>query len=125
MNTPLVEDTTNPICRAGYLGHQNIVSLLLKYGADINLRSSDGRTALIWAAFRNNTQMCEYLIEYGSDITLEDHKGWNALDIAIIKMNYESALVMKRRGLRVKEKEVYENVLWQKYDLDLFLQYLE
>jgi hypothetical protein len=31
--------TTNPVCRATYMGHRNIVSLLVKYGADINKRS--------------------------------------------------------------------------------------
>ena len=99
MNTNLVQNTTNPICRAAYLGHKNLVSLLLKYGADINLRSSDGRTPLMWAAFRNNHKMCEYLLDNGADITVEDEKGWNAIDLCLIKMNYEAALVLKRRGL--------------------------
>jgi ankyrin repeat protein len=49
--------TTNPVCRATYLGHRNIVGLLLKYGADVNKRSSDQRTPLIWAAFRDDVQM--------------------------------------------------------------------
>ena len=94
VNTSLVENTTNPICRASYLGHQKLVSLLMKYGADINLRSSDGRTPLMWAAFRNNVKMCEILLDLGADITLEDEKGLNALDICITKMNYEAALFL-------------------------------
>jgi len=28
--------TTNAVCRATYLGHRNILGLLIKYGADIN-----------------------------------------------------------------------------------------
>jgi len=28
---------TNPIWRAGYLGKRNMVALLLKHGADVNL----------------------------------------------------------------------------------------
>jgi ankyrin repeat protein len=99
VNTTLLNGTTNPMCRAGYLGHTNVISLLLKYGGDINLRSSDGRTALMWSAFRNNGKMCSFLLDHGADITLEDNQGWNALDIAIIKMNYESAIILKRRGL--------------------------
>lgn len=73
VNTSLVENTTNPICRAAYLGYQKIAALLLKYGADINLRSSDGRTPLHWAAFRNNIPMLQFLIDNGADITLEDN----------------------------------------------------
>lgn len=112
MNTTLVEETTNPICRAAYLGYPKLCSLLLKYGADINLRSSDGRTPLMWGAFRNNPKMCEFLLDNGADLTLEDNQGWNALDIAIIRMNYDAALSLRRRGLLPREKEMYENQLF-------------
>jgi ankyrin repeat protein len=98
---------------------------LLKHGADINLRSSDGRTPLMWAAFRNNVKMAEFLMDNGADVTAEDNQGWSALDIAIIKMNYEVALLLKRRGLKVRDRDIYEKNLWQKYDIDMFLEYLE
>lgn len=117
--------TTNPICRAGYLGFMNIASLLLKAGADVNQRSSDGRTPLMWAAFRNNEKMCNFLLENGADMHLEDNTGWNAMDITIIKMNYEAALALKRRGLVPKDTEMYLPHLWQKYDIEMFLGYLE
>jgi hypothetical protein len=84
---------------------------LLKHGADINLRSSDGRTPLMWAAFRNNVKMAEFLMDNGADVTAEDNQGWSALDIAIIKMN--------------RDRDIYEKNLWQKYDIDMFLEYLE
>lgn len=69
--------------------------------------------------------MCDFLMDNGADITLEDNQGWNALDIAIIKMNYDAALIIKKRGLRPRDKEIYENNLWQKFDLEMFLLYLE
>ena len=112
MNTPLVVNTTNPICRAAYLGHQKIAALLLSHGADINLRSSDGRTPLHWTAFRNNVKMTEFLLDNGADMSLEDEKGWNPMDICIIKMNYDVALLLKRKGLVPREKEVYVDHLW-------------
>ena len=40
-------------------------------------------------------------------------------------MNYEVALSLKRRGLKPRDKEMYEKNLWQKYDIDMFLEYLE
>lgn len=113
------------MCRAGYLGHTNVVSLLLKYGGDINLRSSDGRTALMWASFRNNGKMCDFLLDHNADIGLVDNEGWNALDIAIIKMNYESAIVLKRRGLVPRDQDFYVPHLWRKYDIAMFLENLE
>jgi ankyrin repeat protein len=103
---------TNPICRASYLGHKNIAALLIKHKADINLRSSDGRTALMWAAFRNHNHIAEYLIENGADTNLEDNQGWNALDIAIIRMNYETALFLKKIGMNPRDKDMYQPNLW-------------
>ena len=79
---------TNPICRATYLGHRNIVSLLLKYGTDINKTSQDQRTPLIWAAFRDNVQMIEFLLTANADVNLVDKDGYNALDIAITRINF-------------------------------------
>jgi hypothetical protein len=52
------------------------------------------------------------LIENGADITIEDKNKWNAMDLAIIRMNYEAALTLKKRGMQVKMKEDYENNLW-------------
>ena len=48
----------------------------------------------------------------------------NALDIAILKMNYESAIVLKRRGLVPKDMDIYEPHVWRKYDIGMFLQNL-
>lgn len=31
-----IEGVSNPICRASYLGFQNVISVLLKHGANIN-----------------------------------------------------------------------------------------
>ena len=121
VNTTLLNGTTNPMCRAGYLGHTNVVSLLLKFNGDINLRSSDGRTALMWAAFRNNGKMCDFLLHNNADINLVDNAGWNALDISIIKMNYESAIVLKRNGIVPQDIETYQAHVWRKYDIGMFI----
>jgi hypothetical protein len=114
------------MCRCGYLGHKKVAALLLKAGADINQRSSDGRTPLMWAAFRNNEKMVNFLLDYGADMHLEDNFGWNAMDLSIIKMNYEAALALKRRGLLPREDiDMYRPHLWQKYDVDMFLGFLQ
>lgn len=112
MNVSLVDNTTNPMCRASYLGFKNLINILLKHGADINIRSSEGRNGLMWAAFRNNIGVAELLLDNGIDIEAEDNAGWNALDIAIMKMNYDVALFLKKRGLIPRQKEMYENNLW-------------
>lgn len=48
------------------------------------------------------------------------------MDLSIIKMNYEAALALKRRGLLPKEDiDLYRPHLWQKYDVDMFLGFLQ
>ena len=88
VNCKLVSDMTNPMCRAAYLGHRNVITLLLSKGGDIDLRSSDGRSPLMWASFRGNAKMMEYLIEMGSLLDSVDEAGNNAMDICVIMMNY-------------------------------------
>ncbi len=79
----------------------------------------------MWAAFRNNVLMAEYLMDNGAQLDMEDNEGWNSLDLAIIKMNYDVAVLLKRRGMVPRDKEMYVKNLWQEYDLDLFLRSLE
>ena len=40
-------------------------------------------------------------------------------------MNYESAIVLKRRGLVPRDQEFYVPHLWRKYDVAMFLDNLE
>ena len=117
--------TTNPICRATYLGHQKIVALLLHHGADINSRSSDQRTPLLWATFRDNCQMISLLLANNADTSLVDKDGWNALDLAIIRINYQAARkLLKETDLELKPMEEYEGKTWRKYDLELMFESL-
>ena len=109
--------TTNPMCRATFLGHKNIVQLLLKFGADINKRSKDLRTPLMWASIRDNVSMIELLLEHSPDLLAVDAEGWNALDHAILKINYKAARLLTKAGLPRKKFEDYDGKTWRKYDI--------
>ena len=70
---------------AVWVEHEEITDLLLKNGADINIRARDehGGTPLHWAAFLGYKQMAEMLVEAGADINAPDNDGNTPLDAAL------------------------------------------
>jgi len=100
--------------------------LLLKHGANINITSDDGRSALMWAAYRNNDNLMEYLIEQGAKLDVEDKQGANALDLAIGRVNYEAAYLLYTKGMKPKDKEWYKNLTcYVNFDFELMLEKFE
>lgn len=70
--------------RAIYADNQEIVELLIKAGADVNLGVRTGFTPLAEAAYRGDTEIVRILIEAGADIHARCHDGdsYNALEYA-------------------------------------------
>ena len=52
------------------------------------------------------------MLENGATTDAEDNDGWNALDIAIIRMNYEVALLLYNVGMKPRDTEFYKPNLW-------------
>ena len=64
---------------AAFYGHERVVELLLRHGAEINQQSSNGGTALIDAAFHGHERVVDLLIRGGAEINLQDSYGRTAL----------------------------------------------
>lgn len=60
----------------------SLTALLLRSGAYVNLRTKDGRTALIVAAFDGNEHAVHVLAAAGADLDAKDEDGETALSIA-------------------------------------------
>ena len=96
VNSPLMGGNTNPIWRASYLGKRNMIAILLKHGADVNIRcGGKGNTGAMWAAWRNYVKTIEYLQAEGADLKITNFWHENALDISIYRMCYHAALYLK------------------------------
>jgi len=60
-------------------GDLDIVKLLVKHGADINVVDSDGNTPLALTAFKGWLEIVHFLIENGADVNIKNDNGDTAL----------------------------------------------
>ena len=65
----------NALIWAANLGRDNIVSILIQHGADLNIQNEDGKTALYKAAENGKNQITTALIEAGADLHIQDNDG--------------------------------------------------
>lgn len=57
-----------PLHLASERGHQNVVRLLVEYGADLEQRDSKGLTALNHASIEGREAAVKLLLEMGADV---------------------------------------------------------
>lgn len=68
---------------AAYQGDALSVDLLLKHGANTNLKDDAGLTPLHWAVVRGNRVILRRLVEMGADIHAKDAEGRTPRDMAV------------------------------------------
>jgi len=93
------------------LERKEITELLLKNGADINIRARDqySGTPLHWAAFFGHKQMAEMLVEAGADINAPDNNGYMPLDAVLSnsdldpKAKTEIEDYLRKNGAKTKD----------------------
>lgn len=72
----------SPLHRAAWNGHDGIVRMLLQHGADVNLKSRDGSTALHYAVAAAHEDTAKLLLDYRVDAAQPDQYGETAEDLA-------------------------------------------
>lgn len=77
-----VNDWT-PLMHAIHKGQKQSVRALLQHGADVNVRNSNGSTALIEAAGYGYAEIVAMLLEAGANPEIRDKNGYTALNAAI------------------------------------------
>ena len=60
-------------------GHERVVELLLRHGAEVNLQDSGGGTALMYAAHQGHERLVEVLLRHGAAVNLQSRNGRTAL----------------------------------------------
>lgn len=77
-------DGDTALSAAASNGHEDIFifSLLLKYGANVNIQNKYGNTALIWAAINCQSDIISLLLKNGANADIKNKKGSTALFFA-------------------------------------------
>jgi ankyrin repeat protein len=70
------------LMRLSSTGGNELITILLKAGADINLGDANGETPLMKASRSRKTRTVKLLLENGADVNISDYTGRTALDIA-------------------------------------------
>lgn len=84
-----------PIQSAAAAGYTKIVDLLLKYGADPNMREQGGYTPLHAAAQNGDVEMIKTLIYGGADLDTKSNDGKIPLDLALEAGHQEAAKLLQ------------------------------
>jgi ankyrin repeat protein len=124
INAKIFEKGTNALCRATNLESMPMVQLLIKYGADVNLPSSNGNTPLMWAARNNDVPIMELLISHGVNIEARNKEGFSALDLAVANMSYKTALILHQKEAILRSSEEYKN-LGVQFNIHKFIECLK
>jgi ankyrin repeat protein len=84
-----------PLQSAAAAGHERIAELLLKHGADANIREQGGSTPLHAAAQNGDLAMIRTLIYGGADLTARSDNGKTPLDLALEEEHGEAARLLQ------------------------------
>ena len=86
-------------------GQTEIVQLLIKNGADVNLKNGDGATPLHSAAFLGRVDVAKLLLENGADVKARNNDGATPMDV--LSVDWETtAFVCSLIGIDIEEAEI-------------------
>lgn len=88
-----------PLMYAAYVGHDNIVNLLLDNEVDVNARTTkNGATPLMLAASCGNESVVYFLLQNGAKIDIQDNRGWTCLFYATFQGHQKVVKLLLENG---------------------------
>ncbi|ARF02636.1 SWPV1-019 [Shearwaterpox virus] len=101
VNNVLYFGAFTPLCLAVYHNKTNLVKLLLKYSADVNIPNIELSTPLHLAVRAKNIKIVKLLVNNEADIDIEDDYGNTPLTLAVESGNHEICnILLKKRIIK-------------------------
>lgn len=90
---------------AARMGAKSCMHELIESGAGVNLRDSNGQTAMFYAVCSGNTGAVDELIRYGASVNARDKKGLTPLMLAVRLGDYGMVQHLLLRAARASERD--------------------
>jgi ankyrin repeat protein len=71
-----------PLIWFSYKNNFSLVKALVDRGANVNIKSSDGDTPLMFAVSNDNYEMVRYLINHGANVKVQNNDGDTPVQLA-------------------------------------------
>ncbi len=95
-----------PLHLAAFMGHRDMVELLLSHGAEKAATDSQGRTPLHLTSFWDHTvEAAEQLLTHGAEVDTRDEGGATPLHLAVIKGHKPIVKLLLDYGADVNAKD--------------------
>lgn len=104
LNAGKDSDEDLALIEAARSGFEDIVTILLERGADLNFMDDKHMTALHFAAAEGRTEMTELLLMNGSNIQAQDRKGRTALYLAAEKGDEPTVKILAEYGAEIEAR---------------------
>ena len=85
-------------------GRTEAVKALLRKGAGVNAKDSEGRTALMFAVINRHADAVKVLLEHGADVNVKADDGGTALMLAACSGDAESVRALLIKGADLSGK---------------------
>jgi len=118
------------LLEASYANNIEEIQILLKKGADVNAKTTDGVTPLMYATQNNNLEIVKTLVYNGAVINFAPDNGRCALITAVINNNLDIADYLVQNGAKINSKDdysisslIYASAYGYYYIADMLLYY--
>ena len=96
-----------PLSWAAKNGHETVVKLLLKIGADLESKDNSGQTPLLWATQNRCGTVVKQLLENGANPESKDKYSWTALLWATKNGHEAMIILLLENGADLESKDRY------------------
>ena len=101
VNAQRTDDKVAPLYLAAWLNNYMATRLLLEHGADINLRSKYGSSALYTAVCKKHENVAKLLLENNADVSIQDSEGDSHLHLSVSRGLFKVTQLLIEAGCNV------------------------